>query len=96
MAAVLDKDKYVMFRSKPLVRSGGQYLYGYLSDSHSLFLGVNDTDKTGKVEVPQNITVMIRSNADGKIVKAAKKKGFYEALDIGAAWLELALKGKLV
>ena len=96
MANAVDRDKYIMFREKPLVRYGGQYLYGYMSDSHSLFLGVNDTEKIADMEVPNNITVMIRSNSDGKIIKAAKKKGLYEALDIGCAWLDLALKGKLV
>lgn len=95
MANILEKDKYVMFRGKPLVRQGGQYLYGSLDDTHTLFLGVHDTEKAGEYELPGNITVMIRANADGKIVKAAKKHGLYEALDIGAAWLDLALKGKL-
>lgn len=95
MANILEKDKYIMFRGKPLVRQGGQYLYGSLDDTHSLFLGVHDTEKTGEYELPGNITVMVRANSDGKIVKAAKKHGLYEALDIGAAWLELALKGKL-
>ncbi len=95
MAEVLDKDKYIMFRGKPLVRCGGQYLYGYLEDSHSLFLGALGTEKLDGKEVPGDITVMIRSNSDGKIVKFANKHGLYEALDIGCAWLELALKGKL-
>ncbi len=95
MADILGKDKYVMFRGKPLVREGGQYLYGSLDQSHSLFLGVHNTEKIGECEVPGDITIMIRENADGKIVKAAKKHGLYEALDIGAAWLDLAIKGKL-
>lgn len=95
MANILGKEKYTMFRGKPLVRQGSQYLYGSLSETHSLFLGVNDTEKFGEHEVPGNIMVMIRSNADGKILKAATKHGLYEALDVGAAWLELALKGKL-
>lgn len=95
MANILSKEKYTMFRGKPLVRQGAQYLYGSLSDTHSLFLGVNDTEKFGEHEVPANITVMIRSNTDGKVLKAAIKHGLYEALDVGSVWLELALKDKL-
>lgn len=95
MANILPKDKYIMFRGKPLVRSGGQFLYGNLNDSHSLFIGVHDTEKLGEQNVVANVTVMVRSNADGKIVKAAKKHGLYEALDVGSAWLDLAIKGKL-
>ena len=95
MANILDKEKYIMFRGKPLVRQGGQYLYGSLDDSHTLFLGVHNTEKHGEYELAGDITVMVRSNADGKIEKMAKKHGLYEALDIGAAWLDLAIKGKL-
>ncbi len=95
MANILEKDKYVMFRGKPLVRQGGQFLYGYLDDTHSLFIGVHDTEKKGEYDIAGTVTIMVRSNADGKIVKAAKKHGLYEALDIGSVWLDLALKGKL-
>ncbi len=95
MANILEKDKYLMFRGKPLVRSGGQLMYGRLDESHSLFIGVHDTEKLGDKEVIGNVTIMVRSNEDGKIVKAGKKHGLYEALDVGAAWLDLALKGKL-
>lgn len=96
MANILEKEKYVSFRGKPLVRQGGQYLYGSLDDSHALFIGVQNTEKVGDNVIPGDVMVMIRSNADGKIVKAVKKHGMYEALDIGSAWLELALKGKLI
>ena len=95
MAEMLSKDKYVMYRGKPLVRSGGQYMYGWMDDTHSLFIGVMGTEKVGDSDIPSNVTVMVRSKEDGKIVKAANKKGFYEALDVGIAWLDLALKGKL-
>lgn len=95
MANILEKDKYIMYRGKPLVRCGGQYLYGSLDESHSLFIGVMNTEKVGEFEVPGNVTVMIRSNADNKIVKLTNKHGLYEALDIGIAWLDLAIKGKL-
>ncbi len=95
MANILAKDKYITFRGKPLVRSGGQFLYGSLEDSYSLFIGVHDTEKIGDKDVVGNVTVMVRSNTDGKIVKAAKKHGLYEALDVGTAWLDLAIKGKL-
>ncbi|MBQ7821660.1 MAG: hypothetical protein IJ391_05200 [Clostridia bacterium] len=95
MANILGKDKYIMFRGKPLVREGGQFLYGSLDETHTLFLGVHNTEKVGEYDLPGDITVMVRANSDGKIVKATKKHGLYEALDVGAAWLELALKGKL-
>lgn len=95
MSNILDKDKYIMYRGKPLVRSGGQLLYGNLEESHSLLIGVVNTEKVGEFEVPGNVMVMVRSNADNKIVKVANKHGLYEALDIGIAWLDLAIKGKL-
>lgn len=92
MSAVLAKDKYIMFRGKPLVREGQQIIYGSMEDKYVLFLGIMSTKKVGDKEVPDQIMIQIQSTDDKKVVKFGMKNGLHEAFEYGLIWLDTELK----
>lgn len=90
---ILEKDCYVMYRGKPLVREGQQIFYGNMDDKYILFLGIMTTKKVGDNDVPDQIIVQIQStDADKKVVKYGMKNGLHEAFEYGLIWLETELK----
>ena len=92
MSAVLAKDKYTMFRGKPLVREGQQIIYGSMEDKYVLFLGIMSTKKVGDKEVPDQVMIQIQSTDDKKVVKFGMKNGLHEAFEYGLIWLDTELK----
>ena len=92
MSTILGKDKYTMFRGKPLVREGNQIVYGSMEDKYFLFLGIMTTKKVGNKEVPDQIMIQIQSTDDKKVVKFGMKNGLYEAFEYGLIWLDTELK----
>ena len=92
MSTALGKDKYIMFRGKPLVREGQQIVYGSMDDKYILFLGIMTTKKVGDKDVPDQIMIQIQSTADKKVVKFGRKNGLHEAFEYGLIWLETELK----
>ncbi len=92
MSTALSKDKYLMFRGKPLVREGQQIIYGSMEDKYVLFLGIMSTKKVGDKEVPDQIMIQIQSTEDKKVVKFGMKNGLHEAFEYGLIWLDTELK----
>ncbi len=92
MSTVLAKDKYIMFRGKPLVREGQQIIYGSMEDKYVLFLGIMSTKKVGDKDVPDQVMIQIQSTDDKKVVKFGMKNGLHEAFEYGLIWLETELK----
>lgn len=90
--SILDKDKYIMYRGKPLVREGNQICYGNMDDKYILFLGIMSTKKVGDKEVPDQVLVQIQSTEDKKVVKFDMKTGLYDAFEYGVIWLETELR----
>ena len=92
MENTISKDKYIMYRGKPLVREGQQIYYGNMDDKYVLFLGIMSTKKMGDKDVPDQILIQIQSTADKKVVKFGMKNGLYEAFEYGLIWLDTELK----
>ncbi len=84
--------KYLTFHGKPLVREGQQLIYGSMEDKYILFLGILSTKEVNRKTVPDEIMIQIQStDSDHKVIKFAKKNGFYEAFEFGRIWLEAEL-----
>ncbi len=91
------KHSFLMYKGKPLVRSGKTLYYGYMSDPYVVIMQITSTRDVKGVEVADRVVVQL-VNTDpnvrmkDKIVKKAERKGLYSAMDIGCIWLERELK----
>ncbi len=97
--AALNENQYMIYRGKPLVRSGNTYCYGDMRDDYVLFLIVlsekdaqTSTGNSG-VKVPDRILIQVLStdpkkSSGERIAKQLEKQGLYDALDIGIVWLD--------
>lgn len=91
------KNDFLMYKGRPLVRSGKTIYYGYMSDPYVLILQITSTREIKGVEVADRVVVqLVSTDPDArprdKIVKKAERKGLYNAMDIGTIWLERELK----
>lgn len=92
---VLEKDKYLMYCGKPLVREKNTICYGDMTDKYILFMIILSTKKAEGTDydVPDKILVQILSTDSSKpsherMVKQFDKSGLYSAMDIGIIWLD--------
>lgn len=82
----LKHKSYVEYKGKPLVREGDVLYYGFINDPYILRLDIFMTDANG--DPTMVIGTICPSNDTKKVIKQLNKSGLYEALDIGAEWLD--------
>ncbi len=90
-------EQFLTYKGKPLVRKGDTIYYGSTEEKHIVMIKVNTTKDVGDIKVADKVTVqLLLSDQDLKmkdrIVKSSDKVGLYNAMEIGAIWLERALK----
>ena len=87
------KEKILEYKGKPLVRCGKTIYYGSMSDPYVICLNIlNDEDIKG-LKVSGKVAIqLIDTSPKEKIIKKSEKQGLFNALDLGAVWLERALK----
>lgn len=90
-------EKFLEYKGKPLVRCGKTIYYGNMSDPYVICLNVLDSKDIEDLKVSGKVVVqLINTDPDvspkEKIVKKSEKNGLFNALDLGAVWLERALK----
>ena len=90
----------LMYKNRPLVRSGNELYYGSPKDAYVVYMQIVSTKQELGAEVADKVQVCLLSNDPSlspraRIVKSSEKNGLYAALDIGSIWLERALAGKL-
>lgn len=96
MAEKKQKEKFLYYKGRPLVRSGNTLYYGFSYDPFVIMITVVSTKKVGELEVADRVAVQLL-NTDptvrprDRIAKKSEKKGLYAAMDIGSIWLERAL-----
>lgn len=93
------KKKFLTYKGKPLVRSGKTLYYGSMSDPFVIMMQINSTKKVQNLEVADKVTVQLMNTDPDvrpreRIVKKSEKNGLYNAMDIGAIWLDRALNPK--
>ena len=91
------KDTFLTYKRKPLVRCGKTIYYGDMADPFVACLQIQ-SDKEFK-DIKLSDKVLVQSiNTDPqvgpkeKIVKKSEKEGIFNALDLGAVWLQRELK----
>lgn len=89
--------EFLTYKGKPLVRKDDVIYYGDMGEKYVIMLQILSTKKVGDAEVGDRVSVQLmltdpEVRAKEKIVKKSEKNGLYNAMDIGAVWLERALK----
>ena len=90
-------EKFSTYKGYPLVRSGNQLYYGYMSDPYVIWIQILGTKEVDGEEVTSKVRVVQMSTETSDPIKAFVKNaerecGLYEALDIEKVWLDKALR----
>lgn len=91
------ENKLLKYKGKPLVRCKDEIYYGNMSDKFVILLRILSYKKVGDLDVAENVSIQLMSTdedlpATKRIIKKSEKVGLYNAMDIGAVWLERALR----
>ncbi len=92
--------KGLTYKGKPLIRKGNLMYYGDPTDKYIVMLQIHDTKEENDIEMASKVSVTLQLTdetlrARDKVVRKTDKTGLYEALDVGAVWLERALAERL-
>ena len=90
---------FLLYKGKPLVRSGNTLYYGDMAEKCVIMLQILTTKMVGDMEVADKVQIQLMSTdpdarMKDRILKKSEKTGLYNAMDIGAIWLERALEDK--
>ena len=91
-----EKKEFLTYQGRPLVRKDNVIYYGDMSEKYVVMLQIMSTKKEGDMEVADKASVQLMdTDADkrpkDRIIKKSEKTGLYNAMDIGAIWLEREL-----
>ncbi len=100
MAESKKENKFLLYKGKPLVRSGDTIYYGEMSGPCVVMMQVLSKKTVGNMSVADKVQVQLLSTDPDarmkeRILKKSEKTGLYSAMDIGSIWLERALAGRL-
>ena len=90
---------YLMYKGRPLVRSGNVLYYGNMSDEYVIMMQILSTKDENDMTMAEKIQIQLlltdpEVRMKDRIVKKSEKIGLYNAMDIGSIWLERALQEK--
>lgn len=91
-------EKFLEYKGKPLVRCGKTIYYGNMNDPYVICLNIiNEDESIDDLKVSGKVAIQLLDTDENvspkeKIVKKSEKVGLFNALDLGAVWLERALK----
>ena len=93
------QETLLMYKGRPLVRSGNTLYYGDMAEKCVIVLQVLTTKTVGELTVADKVQVQLmltdpEVRMKDRILKKSEKQGLYNAMDIGAIWLERALSGR--
>ena len=96
MAEKKEKNPFLMYKGKPLVRCGNTIYYVNMSDKYVVMFQVVSTKKVQDMEIADKVSILLMHTdpeirTKDKIVKKSEKTGLYNAMDLGSIWLERAL-----
>ena len=93
-----EKNEFLMYKGKPLVRNGDTIYYGNMSDDFVIMMRIASKKEFEGYDLASKVTVQLLStdpdaSAKERIVKTSEKKGLIAAMDIAEVWLDRALRG---
>ena len=93
-----EKNEFLMYKGKRLVRNGDTIYYGNMSDDFVIMMRIASKKEFEGYDLASKVTVQLLStdpdaSAKKRIVKTSEKKGLFAAMDIAEVWLDRALRG---
>ena len=93
------KTEGLMYKGRPLRRVGNLIYYGTMADKYIIMMQILETKTEKDLALASKISVQLQLTdpdlkSRNRIVKKSEKDSLYAAKDIGAIWLERALKEK--
>lgn len=93
------EEKVLTYKNRQLVRCGDELYYGSMDDKYIIMMKVLDSTPLKDVPISGKVLVQLmytdpEISLKDRVVKKSEKQGLYNALDIGAIWLERALADK--
>ena len=93
------KDIPLTYKGRPLRRKDNLIYYGSMAEKYIIALQVLSTEKQGDMDVATKVSVQLQLTdpdlkSRDRVVKKSEKTNLYDAMDVGAIWLERALAGK--
>lgn len=91
-----EKQDFLTYKNRPLVRSGNTIYYGNMTDKFVIKMDIKSTKKQDDLDIADKMADSLVHTDDNmspkdRVIKSSEKSGLYEALDLGAIWLERAL-----
>lgn len=84
----VEKNEFIEYKGKPLVRQGNEIVYGDMSDKHYIFMMIMNEKETENGSLPDKIMVQLFESASKSLVNQKIVSGFKEAFEFADAWLE--------
>ena len=93
------KQEGLMYKGHPLRRVDNLIYYGTMADKYIIMMQILDSKTEQDLKVATRVSVQLQLTdpslrSRDRIVKKSEKDSLYAAMDIGAIWLERALKEK--
>lgn len=90
---------FLMYKSRPLVRSGNVLYYGSMAEKYVIVMQVLSSKEENGMNMAEKVQIQLMLTDEevrmkDRIVKKSEKIGLYNAMDIGSIWLERALNEK--
>lgn len=98
--AVTKKSSVVLqYKGHPLMRKDNLVYYGSMADKYIIMMQILETAKEKDLDVATLVSVQLQHTdpdikSRDRIVKQSQKNGLYDAMDLGAIWLDRALASK--
>lgn len=94
-----DNTPFLMYKGRPLVRSGNVLYYGSMAEKYVIVMQVLSTKDENDLKMAEKVQIQLmltdpEVRMKDRIVKKSEKIGLYNAMDIGSIWLERALNEK--
>jgi len=87
------------YKGHPLRRKGNLIYYGTMAEKYIILLQVLASQKEGDMDVATKVSIQLQLTdpaikSRDVVVKKSEKTNLYDAMDLGAIWLDRALAGK--
>ena len=91
-----DATPFLMYKGRPLVRSGNTLYYGSMAEDYVIMMQILTTKDANDMTMAEKIQIQLMATdpdirMKDRIIKKSEKIGLYNAMDIGSIWLERAL-----
>lgn len=90
---------FLMYKGRPLVRSGNTLYYGSMAEKYVIVMQILSSKDDHDITMADKIQIQLmltdpEVRMKDRIAKKSEKIGLYNAMDLGSIWLERALNEK--